>query len=103
MSALPLRTDTAMFGAYERQQDANQRFEDAAERAAVKLSDELLRIRRLSEPSRTEAMVDLVMGLLNYDMDCSVFDGLIERLSEDTGDKPTALVMRWAGETEHLS
>lgn len=84
--------------AYEREQDEGQRYEEAAERAAVKLQDELARIRKLNPTDRGAAMYDLVSDLANFDTDGSVFDGLLEKLAEDTDPERTAVVMRWAGE-----
>lgn len=83
---------------HEREQDAAQRHEEAAERAGVKLFDELCRIRRLNPDDRIEQMTGLILDLWNYDMDNSVFDAFIENLAQDTDEAPTALVMRWAGE-----
>ena len=87
---------------YEREQDEGQRYQDAAERAAIKLGDELARIRRLNDHDRLEQMTALVSDLLNETGGLDWLDDCIEKLSEDTDEKRTELVMRWAGETEYL-
>lgn len=78
-----------------------QAFEDAAERAGVKLYDELCRIRGLSETDRREAITELVAELVAEEGGFAAFDRFIEHLAQDTDPEPTALVMRWAGEGEH--
>src|SRR5690606_28315825 len=88
---------------HEADMDANARFEEAADRAGCKLYDELSRIRRLPTPAgRQKAMMDLVAELLAEEGGVEEFDRFIERLAQDVDPEPTALVMRWAGETEYL-
>lgn len=92
----------ALDAAHDRYLDACQRFEDAAERAGGKLADELARIRRLNDHDRHEQMVQLVSALLAEKGGMDWLDDCIEKLSGDTDEVPTALVMRWAGEAEYL-
>ena len=88
---------------HEADMDANARFEEAADRAGCKLYDELSRIRKLTtESGRREAMTELVADLLAEEGGFDAFDRFIEGLAQDTDPEPTALVMRWAGETEYL-
>ena len=88
---------------YEKSMDADARYEEAAERAGCKLSDELSRIRSLSTPAgRYEAMLELVGAILAEEGGFDAFDRFIERLAQDIDPEPTALVMRWAGEGEYL-
>ena len=92
----------ALDAAHDRFLDACDRYERASERAGEKLGDELARIRRLNDHDRYTQMVELVSDLLNYDGGVDWLDGCIETLAGDTDEVPTALVMRWAGETEYL-
>lgn len=88
---------------YEADMDANARFEEAADRAGCKLSDELRRIRSLSTPAgRQKAMTELVAELLAEEGGFDAFDRFLEHLAQDIDPEPTALVMRWAGEGEYL-
>lgn len=87
---------------HEADMDANARYEEAAERAGLKLSDELRRIRSLSTPAgRYEAMLELVGAILAEEGGFDAFDRFLEHLAQDVDPEPTALVMRWAGEGEH--
>ena len=88
--------------AYDRTLAMSQRYEDAAERAGVKLYDELCRIRGLSETGRREAITELVAELVAEKGGFEWLDSAIEMLSQDVDEAPTHLVMRWAGETEYL-
>lgn len=88
---------------YEKSMDADARYEEAAERAGLKLSDELRRIRSLSTPAgRYEAMLELVAAILAEEGGFDAFDRFLEHLAQDIDPEPTALVMRWAGEGEYL-
>ena len=92
---LTLRHEAAM--------DAYDRYEEAADRAGCKLSDELSRIRKLStEAGRREAMLELVAEILAEKGGFEALDRFLEDLAQDILPEPTALVMRWAGETEYL-
>lgn len=88
--------------AYDRSLDMAQAFEDAAERAGVKLYDRLRRIRGLSETDRQEAITELVAELVAEKGGYEWLDSAIEILAQDVDEAPTHLVMRWAGETEYL-
>ena len=80
----------------------DQAYEDAAERAGVKLYDRLRRIRGLPETARQEAITELVAELVAEEGGFEWLDSAIEILAQDVDEAPTHLVMRWAGETEYL-
>ena len=87
---------------HEADMNADARYEEAADRAGCKLSDELSRIRRLPTPAgRQKAMMELVAELLAEEGGFDAFDRFLEHLAQDIDPEPTALVMRWAGEGEY--
>jgi hypothetical protein len=88
--------------AYDRILAMSQRYEDAAERAGVKLYDRLRHIRGLPETDRQKAITELVAELVAEKGGYEWLDSAIEMLSQDVDEAPTHLVMRWAGETEYL-
>lgn len=88
--------------AYDRALAMSQRYEDAAERAGVKLYDRLRRIRSLPETARQKAITELVAELVAEEGGFEWLDSAIEILAQDVDEAPTHLVMRWAGETEYL-
>lgn len=89
----------ALTRAYERDLDAAQAFEDAAERAGCALNDKLAAIQSKPQHVQDRELVELISDIYTGSKyGRASLHSLLETLAQDSDREPSEMLIRWHGD-----